>query len=274
MKKVKIGACDWALPGGGVYAPRIAAQFGLDALSLNLGFQKNNYPLSETNMQKCYLEDQQKYGIEYVAIAVDDFNNICIFAPKGTPDYDATRTVFRKAVQTAYALGASLIQIPGFGVSSVSDTNGFDGTVDAFQALCDIAGEKGITVALENLMLPGEFKALYEAIQRPNFYAHYDSQNYYWFKGYNQVEVLSDLYKYMCPQIHVKDGRDHMSGALLGQGNSDFEGTINLLQEKEFEGYFLLENYYDQIPLYLEHSDPYELLKKDIDILKNAIKEW
>ena len=225
-------------------------------------------------MQKYYLDDQQKYGIEYATIAVDDFNNVCIYAPKGTPAYDHTRTIFRKAVQTAHALGASLIQIPGFGVSAIADAAGFDGTANALQLLCDLAGEKGITVALENLMLPSEFKALHKAVQRENFKAHYDSQNYHWFKGYNQTEVLSELYQYMCPQLHVKDGKGYLSGALLGQGDSDFAGTMKLLRENGFEGYLFLENYYDQAPLLQKGTDPYALLQKDIELLRDAIKDW
>ena len=34
MKDIKIGACDWGLPGNGLYATQIAAEVGLDALSL------------------------------------------------------------------------------------------------------------------------------------------------------------------------------------------------------------------------------------------------
>ena len=272
MKNVKIGACDWALPGDGLYAPRIAAQFGLEALSLKIGLWKNRYPIGEPVMQKYYLEEQDRYGIEYVAIAVNDFDNVSVYSPKGSEGYDIIRTIIRRAVSTADALKASVIQVPGFAASAIEGTKGFDGTVEALQLLCDLAGEKGVAVATENLMAPAEFKTLYEAVDRKNYGAYYDSQNYFLFKGYDQVEVLNGLYEYMCPQIHVKDGNGHMSGSLLGKGNSDYYGSIRALKEKNFSGYILLENYYDQLPLRLENDDPYALLQEDIDILKASLQ--
>ena len=86
MKDIKIGACDWGLPGNGLYATQIAAQVGLDALSLKIGLYEFDYPLTQPEMQKIYLSEQQKYGIEYCAIALNDFDNIPMHARKGTKE--------------------------------------------------------------------------------------------------------------------------------------------------------------------------------------------
>ena len=63
MKNIKIGACDWGLPGSGLYATQIAASVGLDALSLKIGLYENDYPITQPEMQKIYLNEQQKYGM-------------------------------------------------------------------------------------------------------------------------------------------------------------------------------------------------------------------
>ena len=52
MKNIKIGACDWGLPGSGLYATQIAASVGLDALSLKIGLYENDYPITQPEMQK------------------------------------------------------------------------------------------------------------------------------------------------------------------------------------------------------------------------------
>ena len=75
----------------------------------------------------------------------------------------------------------------------------------------------------------------------------------------------------MCNQLHVKDGEE-MSGGLLGTGPSDFFKTMDWLDKHDYTGYILLENYYDQLPLRLQHEDPYELLRQDIATLKKAIQ--
>ena len=270
MNSIKIGACDWALPGAGLYAVRIAAEYGLQALSLKIGLYENNYPIAEKPMQRCYLEDQQRYGVEYCAIALNDFDNIPMHAREGTPSHEQARTILNKGVQTARALQVPVIQVPGFAASEVRSEEDYEYAARAFRYLCDEAGD--IHVASESLLQPEEFKKLYDLVDRENFGAYYDSQNYHLFRGYDQVEILNGLRPYMVDQLHVKDGNGAMSGALLGTGNSNFSGTMRVLAETGYEGYILLENYYDRLPLRLAGEDPYQLLAQDTEILKAAIK--
>ena len=271
MKNIKIGACDWGLPGAGLHAVRIAAEFGLEALSLKIGTYENNYPIAEKRMQKFYLEDQQKYGIEYCAIALNDFDNFPMHAREDSPDYDKVWIVLNKAVRTAVALNIPIIQVPAFAASEIKTEEDLEFSAKALRYLCDEAGEHGIQVASENILSPSEFKKLYEMVDRENFGLYYDSQNYRLQRGYDQVEILEGLYPYMVNQIHVKDGKGALSGALLGKGDTNFNGTLEKLAEKGFEGYILLENYYDQLPLRLESDDPYELLEADIKTLRTVV---
>jgi L-ribulose-5-phosphate 3-epimerase UlaE len=222
MRNIKIGVCDWALPGAGLYATRIAKDFGLNVLSLKIGMFENNYPLAEKYMQKYYLEDQQKYGLEYCAVALNDFDNMPIHARENSSDYDKAWTLLKKGLQTAVALKIPMIQVPGFAKSEIKTEEDYIYTAKAFQYLCDEAGEHGIYVASENLLKPEQFKILYEMVDRKNFGVYYDSQNYHVFKGYNQTEILEGLYPYMVRQLHVKDGKGVISGALLGSGDANF----------------------------------------------------
>jgi sugar phosphate isomerase/epimerase len=273
MNAVKIGACDWALPGSGLNAVRIASDFGLEALSLKIGLYENDYPISHSEMQRYYRDDQQRYGVDYCALALNDFDNIPIHAEESSPDFQRVRNLFDRGVRSAVALNIPLIQVPCFAASEIKSDAEFVRAAKGLQYICDMAGEHGIRVAGENLLTPGEFGKLFEMVGRDNFGAYYDSQNYHLFRGYDQTEVLEGLYPYMVEQLHVKDGNGEMSGALLGTGDSDFSGTMSLLREKGFKGYILLENYYDQLPLRLEDEDPYKLLMKDVEILKGSISQ-
>ncbi|MDO4615138.1 MAG: TIM barrel protein [Lachnospiraceae bacterium] len=272
MKNIKIGACDWALPGSGLYAVQIADEMGLDALSLKIGLYENDYPISHSEMQKIYLREQDRYGIEYCAIALNDFDNIPMHARKGTKEYEMTWDLLRRAVPTASALGVSIIQVPGFAASEVKSEEDLEHSAAAFRYLCDEAGEAGICVAGENLMTPDEFTALSQAVDRENFYLYFDSQNYNVFRGYDERMILEGLYPEMCNQIHVKDGEE-MSGGLLGSGPSGFHDTMAWLSDHDYQGYILLENYYDQLPLRTQGEDPYQLLREDIRILRQAIAD-
>ncbi|MGI6008245.1 MAG: sugar phosphate isomerase/epimerase family protein [Ruminococcus sp.] len=275
MEKIKLGACDWGLPGAGLYATAIAASAGLDALSLRIGLYENDYPLTWPQMQNIYLEEQQKYGIEYCAIALNDFDNIPMHARKGTHEHEVVWDLLKRAVDTARNLHVSMIQVPGFGASEIKTREDLEHSAAAFRYLCDTAGEYGISVAGENLMNLNEFRELYESVDRRNFYLYFDSQNYHLFRGYSELDILSDLYPYMCSQIHVKDGTGAMSGSLLGTGDSEFSDIMKWLAEHGYTGHILLENYYDQLPLRLSGASPYELFQEDVKILKaSAAKYW
>jgi sugar phosphate isomerase/epimerase len=120
-------------------------------------------------------------------------------------------------------------------------------------------------------MKPADFETLFRMVDRKNFGCYYDSQNYHLFRQYDQLEILEGLFPYMVNQLHVKDGNGAMSGALLGTGDANFTGSMALLAKKGFEGYILLENYYDQLPLRLADENPYKLLESDIRILKETV---
>lgn len=271
FKNIKIGACDWALPGAGLYATQIAAALGLDALSLRIGLYENDYPLTQPELQKIYLSEHQKYGIECCAIALNDFDNIAMHARKDTKEFEIVWNLLKRVVPTAKALGVSVIQVPGFAASEVKTEEDLEHSARAFQYLCDAAGEQGISVASENLMTPDEFQKMVDAVDRKNFYLYFDSQNYHLFRGLKQLDVLEGLYPHMCNQIHVKDGRGAMSGGLLGTGDSGFSETMSWLKNHNYTGYILLENYYDQLPLRTQSQNPYDLLREDIKILRSAI---
>lgn len=270
MNLNKLGACDWALPGGGLFAPRIAAECGLSALSLRVGVYENDYPITQPQMQRYYLEEQQQTGIAYCALALNDFDNIPMHARDGTPEHKIVWDLLPRAVQAAKALGVSVLQVPAFGKSEIKSEEDRAMSAQALQYLCDEAGEAGIRVATENLMDKAEFAALYQAVDRKNFFLYFDSQNYQLFRGYDQTAILEDLYPYMCDQLHVKDGTGAMSGSLLGTGESEFYKTMDCLASKGYGGYLLLENYYDRLPLRSQSENPYDLLREDVKILKKA----
>ena len=180
--------------------------------------------------------------------------------------------LLRRTVPTAKALGVPMIQVPGFVASEIKSEEDMEHSARAFQYLCDTAGEYGISVAGENVMNAEEFHKLYDMVDRKNFYLYFDSQNYFLNRGYRETDILEGLYPLMCNQLHVKDGKDGgLSGALLGTGDAGFHDTMKWLDQHNYTGYILLENYYDQLPLRTQAENPYDLLREDIKILKKAI---
>lgn len=53
----------------------------------------------------------------------------------------------------------------------------------------------------------------------------------------------------------------------MGEGDSGFYESMKIITDYNYEGWLVLENFYDREPLSLLKADPRELIKKDIATL-------
>ena len=81
------------------------------------------------------------------------------------------------------------------------------------------------------------------------------------------------MYPYYYPQMHVKDG---VVGAnaqyVLGTGTTGFKESINFLKEKDYKGWLILENLYELDPMRRINDDYFEIMRQDIEVLREAVK--
>ena len=74
----------------------------------------------------------------------------------------------------------------------------------------------------ENILSSDENLKLVKAVGSDKLKIYFDTQNPYLNKGYYVPDMIRQLHPYI-QEIHVKDGLDgELSGALLGEGDTDF----------------------------------------------------
>lgn len=269
---VKLGVCNICTPGAGAFAAKFTVESGLDGMSIDFGFKANGYPLASRKLQEAYLDMQQKFGIEYPNIVMSCFDYIPLLAEEEDADYCEIQWVLKTAVVAAKYMRIPLILVPTFNKSEIRTDQDYECAVKVFQKLCDMAGENGITIASENVLEPKRQIELFIAVDRSNFGIFYDSENFFFNRGWSQVNVLEKIYDIIVPQIHVKDGlKGELSARLLGEGESGFYGTLDVLKSRNYNGWIILENYYDQLPLRARYDDVYDIFYSDIQILKTAV---
>jgi sugar phosphate isomerase/epimerase len=272
MNSVKFGVCYWSFPLEGPYACRIASKLGLSGIELDLGDYERNFPLSNRLIQDAYLEAGQEWGVSYPAIAVNTLCSYGMTNPQNTEKGNIARLALRKGVEAAERMNIPILQLPSFFDGEIKDEDGLKETINCLKFACSYAMDRGVTVATENVLSVDDDKRLIEEVGYSNLRVYFDLQNHYYFKGYEIPKVLRDLYPYIC-EVHAKDGKKgDLSGALLGQGDVDFFGSVEVLKELGYEGWVHLENYYDRPPLNKGDEDPFDLLKKDVETLKEAFK--
>ncbi|SKB02616.1 sugar phosphate isomerase/epimerase family protein [Sporosarcina newyorkensis] len=270
---MKLGVCQWSLPVDGPYAIKTIADLGLKGIQLDIGSHDRGFPLSLQVVQEAYKEFTEKYGVTITALAVRELDNYGMTRKDGTPEKEIVLQAISKAIEIANSMEVPIVMLASFEDGEIKTEQDFNTVVDCLKNACDEAEKYGLMIATENLLSIEETKKLFKLVDRPNLKLYFDTQNYYLRKNYNTAEMVRELFPYIC-EVHVKDGADgSLSGSLLGEGDSGFFETMEVLKEKGYSGWLHLENYYDQLPLSLQDTDPMELLKKDISILENVVFE-
>lgn len=275
-KKVKVGAVAWGLPGAGSYAPRIANLAGLDGIQLELGSYEAGYPLAQREVMEGYLEDREKYGIEYPALVLNDVMIHEFINGRNTEHGKIAYDQIALGIKTAKSMGIDRLMIPNFINNLMISSDHVENTKDALSYACRLAAPEGILVLTENALDWEAQKELLSEVGESNLKVHFDTQNFKFNFNMDQCAQLEGLYPFMDLVLHAKDGVEGPGERLLGEGNTNFDGQMKLLCEKGFEGWIVIENYYNLSPLREQApvGGPMELLKRDMAAIGTWFREF
>ena len=181
----------------------------------------------------------------------------------------------QKQVQEAYLEEGNRlgIEYPSIVLNDVMDHEFIhvEATKDALRFICEKAIRKDITVMTENALDYKEQIQLLKEIRMPNLTVHFDTQNFKFNFNMNQCEQLEGLYPYMDSQLHVKDGINEPGGCLLGEGNTDFFPQMEILKKHGYEGWIIIENYYNLLPLRkCNEQNQMQIINKDLETLRTV----
>lgn len=269
---IKIGAVAWGLPGGGAYAPKVAKMAGLDGIQLELGSYEAGYPLAQKEVAEGYKEDRERYGIEYPAIVLNDVMVHEFIHGKNTENGKIAYEQIAIGIEAAKGLGIDRIMIPNFLENLITEEAHVEHTKEALSYACKLAEQEGILILTENALDYKGQEALIRDVGASNLMVHFDTQNFKFNFDMDQCEQLKHLYPLMDEVMHTKDGIKNPGEKLLGQGNTDFFGQMKFLKENKFEGWIVIENYYNLAPLREEAAGNWQmgLLHKDMETLRRC----
>jgi sugar phosphate isomerase/epimerase len=238
---------------------------------LNIGDYERGFPMSRKLVQDAYLEMAETNGIEFPSMAARVTDYYTMFPSVDREESEIVRDGIGKAVEACAAMGIPCLFIPTFVKSEITTQQEWDDAVEVFKWACDDAGEQNITIGAENTFSAADTRRFLADIDRPNLKVYFDTQNYYLHKEYDTPALLDELFDVVY-EIHVKDGKGKdLSGALLGQGDTDFFGSINVMKKRGYGGWIVSENYYDRKPLSDQKPDVSALLKEDLNTLRVAL---
>lgn len=257
---VRIGICQWSIPS---VEPEkqlaMAAGIGLKGVEPDLGSYEDGFPLSRPELQQAYREWREAYALTYPAIAV---NTLCTYGMSDPAARDTAFKAIEAAAEAAVALSIPILQLPSFVKGDITTDEDLASTIVCLRHACDCVKGTGIIVGSENA-LPAELQMqMIEAVASEAFRIYFDTRNLFSMKGLDTVSILEQMMPYIC-EVHIKDGLGDGPSAPLGQGDSGFYRSMELLRRHNYQGWLLLENDYNQIAQ-TTGLDNAELLRQDM----------
>lgn len=272
MRGFQLGICMWGFPMQGPTGVRMAAEMGFAGAEIDLGPYENGYPLSNPRIQNEYRRVSRDFGIAITSIAVELLNRYGLTNPLDTRKGMIAMEGCRRAIDAAAQMEVPVVQLPSFNDGAIMDEEGFLNTCEKIRLLCEYAEDAGVVLATENALSIGDSLRMMEEVNSGRFGLMFDTQNYFLAGASDTAQYLRELAPHVV-QIHLKDGYHRkLSSALLGTGESGFMETAQVIRETACSEWLLLENYYNQEPLSRLDADQFEIVKKDVEIVKRIFE--
>ena len=275
---MKYAIAQWCYPGKGIYSIRLAAQAGFDGIQIELGDYTNGYYMQYREIQGMYLEEAEKYGVEFPSIALNDIMRHGFLGPKDDDDYKLAMDSVDMILDVAVSMNLDSVTVPSFFESQINSVEDFDRTVEVLKYICSNALKSGISVGSETSLSAERQIELIRQVDMPNLKTFFDTQNLFWFDGLAQTENLTKLMPFLGNQMHVCDGLGRYKdggpsgGYILGKGDAEFFEQMKILGENHYDGWLISENLYWKKPL-CDTGNPVELAKIDLEVMRTAVAE-
>jgi sugar phosphate isomerase/epimerase len=143
------------------------------------------------------------------------------------------------AVGWAAELGAGAILVPFFGRAELVDDADLDRAAAAFRPLCQMAGERGVTLCYEGTLPAHRIGLLAERVGLPTFGCYFDLANPVprGMDTATEIRALGDLVR----RVHFKDARVQVGDCRPGLGLVDFGASSRALAEIGYDDWLVLE---------------------------------
>ena len=265
MKRFQYGICEWCLPPVGPYVCRLASEYGLDGVALDLGSVNDGLRLADPRIRAWYLEESGKTGVSFCALALNVLFAFDIIH-RGSAEQEAEISrILEEAVTAAAGMGIPVIQVPNFPGNAMTEPEHMEIMAERFREMCAMAAPSGIVIGTENTLDAEANRRLLRLVGRNNFRVYYDTGNPSCFGFGESPAILSGLEGCIC-QIHVKDGGGgSMPPAPLGKGSGCFRECAEIILHSGYSGWIVLENEFKAW-----NRDNHRRLAEDIRTMKST----
>ncbi len=229
-KGFKIGACDWVLgkrANPGAFA--VAKRLGLEGVEVSLGTAGNNMHLRNPEMQKRYLAESKKHGVEIASLSIGELNT---HPYKSDPK---TEKWVSDSIDVCNVLGTKVVLLAFFVKGDLrGDPKGIDEVVRRLKKVAPKAEDAGVILGFESYLSAWETKEIIDRIGSPSVQMYYDVGNSHT-QGYDIYEEIRWMGNENICGFHAKDyefifgkGKVNFSAVRLAMDDIGYRGWIHI----------------------------------------------
>jgi sugar phosphate isomerase/epimerase len=171
---------------------------------------------------------------------------------------EAHRDVER-AIEWASELGSDAILVPFFGRAELVEETDLERAAAALRPLCEVAGERGVTLCYEGTLSADRIGALAERVGSSAFGCYFDLANVV-VRGMDTATELRALGA-LVRRVHFKDARISAGDCPPGIGRVDFSESARALEDIGYDDWIVLET----------PSSPPELVARDLSFARSVL---
>jgi len=229
--RFRIGACDWSL--GRRQTPEafgVAREIGLDGVEVSFGEPGADHDLRDPAVRERYQQTAAETGVQIASLAMGLLNN----HPYATDP--RTEAWVAQVIEVMPLVDVRVCLLAFFGAGDIQgDRDKQDEVIRRLQRVAPRAEALGVVLGIESWMNADEHLRILDTVDSPAVQVYYDVANMTT-RGYDVPAEIRQLGAERICQFHMKE-----NGYLLGQGEVDYPGVREAIDEIDYSGWLIIE---------------------------------
>ena len=273
MKDCKVAICEWSLPIKGPSMFKVAKELGLDGIQIDdWSSWEHSFPMSNKAVQQQYLSAAAENGMSIPSIGCNGFSRLGGFVNRlGTFEGDMSVKALLKTREICEEMNIPLAMFPCCWSGFIRTEEDLENAADMLRKVCRYYDDSPVDIAMESVLTPEQYAELFRYVGSKSLKIYYDTQNTQYSANAFPPEEMQRINIGDVAEIHFKDGFLKAQGCVFyGDGETGFSEMVQVLKEKEYNGWCVIENFYMKPSWTVTSMDPLQCIAVDVKRLKNA----
>ncbi|MEM9016073.1 MAG: sugar phosphate isomerase/epimerase family protein [Verrucomicrobiota bacterium] len=198
--------------------------------------ENNVLTISDSDLQKEFLDAVEEHGIEIVSLCAGSMNRVNVWEPGESREQGLA--IMKQSLAACEVFDCDLLLFPFFGPSNFQEgEEKIAGVAEFIREILPVAEKNGVTLGLESPVTYDRVIELFERLGNPdNVLMYYDTGNMQ--RGGEDIyKAIEELGNDRICEIHIKPEGD----VVFGKDNTDYQKLADVLDAIGYDKWFVFE---------------------------------